>query len=164
MIFAVRESRDAKRMSDQVDAAELTIKDRLNFPYILANQILTFQKAILALEYSEKEIRETIEGFISLIPDKWKDDDFRKEMKKAIIKVKHDIRPSFCGVTASEKFCEQHGIKAYDIVEGFDYYKLFQCCINLLNRRGLLSKIQRVEVLEGIDFNNPQAVENIEQT
>lgn len=133
--------------------AELTLKDRLNFPYLLANQILTFQKAILNLEFSDREIREAIEGFVHLIPEAWKDTKFEDEMKAAQTKTKIDIRPSFCGITASEKFCETHGIKAFREEETFDYYKMFQACINLLNRKKLLSRILRIEQLEGIDFD-----------
>jgi len=70
----------------EVFEAELTLKDRLNFPYLLANQILTFQKAILNLEFSEREIREAIEGLVHLIPQAWKDEQFGKDMKKAQIK------------------------------------------------------------------------------
>lgn len=133
--------------------AELTVKDRLNFPYLLANQILTFQKAILNMEYSEYEIREAIEGFIHLIPESWKDDKFQEEQDGAIIERKRDLRPSFCGLTASEQFCKTHGITAFEDEKVFDYYKLFQACVNLLSRRGLLSRKHRVEVLEDVDFD-----------
>jgi len=140
-------------MSEKEFDAELTLKDRLNFPYLLANQILTYQKAILNMEYSEGEIREAIDGFVHMIPQEWKDDDFKKEMEKAEITIKIDMRPSFCGISASEKFCEAHKITSFKEKKTFDHRKVFQACMNLLYRKKMLSKIVRVEELESIDLD-----------
>jgi len=130
--------------------AQLTLKDRLNFPYLLANQILTFQKAILNLEYSEREIREAIEGFVHLIPESWKDDKFKDDMTKARVKRKKDVRPIVTGsIRMSQKACEQLGIPAFKEEESFDYYKMFQACVNLLDRRGLTSKRSFTEKFTG---------------
>lgn len=137
----------------QKEFEQLTLKDRLNVPYLLAKQVLTFQAALLALEYSDKEIRESIKGFVHMIPSSWKDEQFRKDMKEAEITVKVDIRPESCGIKASEEFCKLHGIEQYKEELSRDYYKVFQACIDLLNRRGMMGKINRVEELEGIDFD-----------
>lgn len=140
-------------MSEQ--EAQLTLKDRLNFPYLLANQILTFQKAILALEYSAEEIRETIEGFVHMIPDDMKDDEFLKDLEEAQKTEKVDVRPIIASrIRMSEETCEQLGIPAFEEKTVFDYYAMFQACMNLLSRRGMLTKIARVEILEGIDLTN----------
>ena len=136
------------------EEAQLSIKDRLNFPYILANQILTFQKSILAEEHSAREIEEAIKGFVNLIPDAWKDDQFRKDLKEATIMKKVDKRPQITGtVKMSESVCDELGITAFEDKEVFEYYKMFQACINLLDRKKLLSRVRRVEKLESIDFD-----------
>lgn len=140
----------------QGEEAQLSIKDRLNFPYILANQILTFQKSILAEEHSEREIEESIRSFVTLIPDDWKDKRFRKDLKHAKSKRKVDKRPQITGtIKMTEDACRELGIPAYVEEESIDYYALFQACINLLNRKKLLSRVRRVEKLEGIDFEHP---------
>jgi len=128
-------------LSETEVEARLTLKERLNFPYLLANQILTFQKAILNQEYSEAEIREAITSFVHLIPEAWKDKKFRKEIKKAKITNKIDIRRDFCGVLPAKEYCEKQSIPIFKDQETFDYYKMFQACINLLNRRRMLVKI-----------------------
>jgi len=136
------------------EEAQLSIKDRLNFPYILANQIMTFQKSILAEEYSEREIEEAITGFVHLIPDGWKDDKFKKDLKKATKIKRIDKRPQIVGsVKMSAATCEQLGIKPFEDKKVFDYYRMFQACINLLDRKKLLSRVRRVEKLESIDFD-----------
>lgn len=133
--------------------AQLTLKDRLNYPYLLANQILTFQRALLALEFSEREIRETIEGFVHMIPESWKDDKFNEKMDEATIIRKIDIRPKFCGQSATIEVCEELGIPTFKEVKTFDYYDLFQACIDLLDRRGLTSRRTFTEKFTGKPFN-----------
>jgi hypothetical protein len=125
--------------------AQLTLKDRLNFPYLLANQILTFQKAILNMEYSEREIKEAIEGFVHLIPENWKDDKWKKEIGAAETVEKVDNRKEWCGRKIGKPKIEEH--------KTFDYYKMFQACINLLDRKKMLSRTVLIEELESIDFD-----------
>jgi len=139
-------------MSDREFEAELTLKDRLNFPYLLANQILTFQKAILALEYSEREIRETIEGFEHMIPASWKDDQFNKDIEDAEITRKIDVRPEFCGVKPSLECCKENGLTAFKDEVILDYYAMFQACIDLLDRRGLTARRTFTEKFTGKVF------------
>lgn len=137
-------------MSEKEAEAQLTLKDRLNFPYILANQILTFQKAILALDYSDREIEESIKGFIHLIPEAWKDDQFNKDLKEANSKRQVDKRPLVrAGVHMDEATCKELGIPAIVEEDKIDYYKVFQACMNLLNRKGLISKVIMTDKILG---------------
>lgn len=140
-------------MSEEFEA-QLTLKDRLNFPYLLANQILTFQKAILNLEYSEREIKEAIEGFVHLIPESWKDDKWKKEIKAAETVEEVDMRKEWCGRKIGEPKIEKQ--------KSFDHYKMFQACINLLDRKKMLSRVMRIEELEGIDFESVTETEILE--
>lgn len=150
-------------MSDKQDEAQLTLKDRLNFPYILAQQILTFQKSILNLEYSEREIRESIEGFYQLIPDNWIDKKFRKAVKDATTTKKIDKRPLVAGNTRiSAETCKSLGITAFEEKKVVDYYKLFHACINLLERRKMLSKVNPVEEISYIELEQIGEAETAE--
>lgn len=141
-------------MTEQFDMMQLTLKDKVNFPYILANQMLTFQRALLALEYSEREIRECVEGFVSLIPSEWKDDTFNDALDKSLIEKKVDVRPRFCGQAASLEVCKELGVPAFKIEIKVDYYDRFAACIDLLNRRGLISEKTKTEKVEGVRHGN----------
>lgn len=117
--------------------------------------MLTFQKSILAGEYSEEEIRKSIEAFVCVIPDIWKDAKFKEEWKAAKITESKDVRPLVvANVRMNEETCEKLGLPITKDTEVFDYYKLFQACINLLERKNLLTKIFRIEELEGLDLDN----------
>lgn len=141
-------------MSEKEFEAQLTLKDRLNFPYLLANQILTFQKSILKEEFSQREIRESIQGFVHLIPNSWKDKKWEEDLKDAQLTTTKDMRPIVAGtIRMSKETCEELGIEPYKTEETFDYYKMFQACVDLLDRRGMTSKKNPVQELENIDFD-----------
>ena len=142
-------------MSEKDHEAQLALKDRINFPYLLANQILTVQKSILVADTSiasNREIREAIKCLVHLIPNTWKDKTFEDDFKKAEVTEKIDMRPRFCGLSASVKLCEELGLTPFKEKISFDYYEVFQACMDLLQRKQMLTKIQRVEKLEGIIF------------
>jgi hypothetical protein len=141
-------------MSQQTDVFQLTLKDKVNFPYILANLMLTFQKSILALEFSDREIRECVEGFVATIPSDWMDDRFRKDLDESKIKVKVDIRPRFCGIPATEQVCKELGVPAFKEKISVDYFLRFHACIDLLNRKGLISEKTKTEKVEGVRYGN----------
>lgn len=138
---------------EEEELPSLNIKDKVNYPYLLASQILTYQKATLNLDFSDREIKEAIEGFVQMIPDSWKDEDWDKALKKSEIKESIDVRPEFCGVKPSLEYCKENGITAFIEKKTFDSMKLFHACINLLDRRGLISKVSRVEKVLGDEWD-----------
>jgi len=126
--------------------ANLTVRDRINYNYILANQILTFQKAILALEdASAREIIESVEGLLHMIPENYKDEKFKQELEEAKIVRIIDNRPMNCGVKISEELCRAMGIEPYIKEEILDPFKAFYACINLLQRLGKLDRPEYTE-------------------
>lgn len=127
-------------MSYKEEIVSLTIRDRMNFPYLLANQVLTIQKSILNQEFSEREIQEAVNGLVQMVPDSWKDEEWYDALDKALVKRIIDVRPDFCGVTATEKWCKEYGIVAFIEEDEFDSYRLFHAVICLLDRRGLISR------------------------
>jgi hypothetical protein len=131
---------------------DLTIRDRINFPFLLAEQVTTFQKAILNKDFSRKEVEEAIKGFKNLLPTRWEDDDFKKDIKEAVNKVTIDIRPTFAGVSMSERMCKAKKIPMTEDIELMDYFKVLKSCINLLDRRGMLSKREYTEAPTGMPF------------
>lgn len=99
-------------------------------------------------------MQETVEGFEHLIPDNWKDDQFRKEIDEARTTTRVDVRPIVTGsVRMSEETSKQLGIPAFVVEESVDYYKTFQAIINLLERKGMVSKVSRVEKVLGEEWD-----------
>lgn len=119
----------------------LVLGDRINFPYILGNAIINFQNAIIKVEgqQSEQEVREAALVIFNLIPSAWTkaDTQFTEDKKEATITRQVDVRKEWCGRKVGEPKLEPE-----DIV---DPYKLFHACINVFQRRGLLSKTMFTE-------------------
>lgn len=131
--------------------AQLTLRDRLNYLYFVGNQILVSQQASLGQEFTEKQVEIAIRNLRNMIPETWEDEKFREDMNNAKTNVMADIRPEFCGNKASLKFCQKHSIKHEKPTEHLDYDKVFQACINLFDRRDLITKKQKIEELQEID-------------
>jgi len=129
--------------------AKLTMRDRLPMNFILTNALITIQKSILNIKYSSEEIREAVQGFVAMIPDTLKDEAFNKEIESARQLIIVDSRPVFCGIPASEKYCNRKGIQAVRSVETFDFFKVLHACFNLLMRKNMLLKIQPKEIFTG---------------
>lgn len=134
--------------------AELTVRDRLNLPYLLANQILTYQRVIPNFSYSLPEIQEAIGGLVAMIPKSWHDEQWSDDLEKSITTIKTDLRPRWCGKPISIEATEKLGITPFKETKIYDYKKLFHACINLLDRRGLLSRREYVEEMTGERFDN----------
>jgi len=136
-------------LSDKEFEAQLTLKDRLNYPYYLGDAILTRNRSILKENYSEREIIEATENFLSLIPASWEDDQFKRDLEEATIVKKVDVRQRFCGVPPSKEYCEENGITIFEEEKSYNYKKLFRACINLVDRRGLTAKRKFTEKITG---------------
>jgi len=140
---------DTSALMDQFPEARLTIRDRLPINLILTNAIITIQKSILNIDYSEEELREAVMGFVAMIPDDLKDQGFNDELDMARQVRPVNTRPEFCGIPARDEYCEAKGIPTQILVETFDYFKVFHACFNLLHRKKMLLKVQPKEIFTG---------------
>ena len=129
--------------------AKLTMRDRLPINFIYTNALITIQKSILNIQYSSEEIREAITGFVAMIPDGLKDEQFNEEIDAAKQVMLVDRRPVFCGVPASLEYCKRKGIQMKARVETFNYFQVLHACFNLLMRRNMLLKSQPKEIFTG---------------
>jgi hypothetical protein len=130
--------------------AKLTMRDRLPINFILTNALITIQKSILNIKYSSEEIKEAIQGFVAMIPDELKDNEFDDEIESSKQQIPLNTRPVFCGIPASDKYCAKKGIQTIRYVESFDYFKVLHACFNLLMRKNMLLKIQPKEIITGL--------------
>ena len=139
-------------MSSQKEfEAQLTLKDRLNYPYYIGDAILTRNRTIVAIEqYSQQQTVEATKNLRGLIPSSWEDEEFKKDVKEAKVKSREDIRPLVAGnIRLSVQMCEKLGIPTVKEEETFDDEKLQRACINLLDRRGLTARRSFTEKMTG---------------
>ncbi len=110
--------------------------DRINWPFILGNGVLKFQEAIVREEgaQSEQQVREAALVLSNSIPDAWikADDKFREDFGKAVTMTPVDKRKEFMGRKIGKPIIEDEPV--------LDPYKLYHACVNVFQRRGLLSK------------------------
>ncbi len=140
-------------MSDQQGQEQsLMLGDRINWPYILGNGVLKFQASIVKVEgeQSEQEVREAAVTLYNSIPDAWikADSQFKEDVLKAVSIKKVDGRREWCGRRVGKPFFVDE--------ESLDPYKLYHACVNVFQRRGLLSKTIYTEkiVPEPDDFED----------
>jgi len=140
-------------MSEQQDQG-LMLGDRINWPYILGLCTLKVDETIIKYEgaQSEQEVREAVLAVRDKIPDDWikNDKQWDEDMEKAIIKVKVDARRLWCGVRVGKpKFRKE---------EKIDPHRLLRACVNVFQRRGLLSKkiFQEVMIPTPEDFEEEE--------
>jgi hypothetical protein len=126
------------------------MRDRLPINFILTNALITIQKSILNIRYSSEEIREAIQGFVAMIPDSLKDEEFNEEIEGSKQIIEMDARPVFCGIPASDKYCKRRGVQTVHHIETFDFFKVLHACFNLLMRKHMLLKIQPKEIMTGL--------------
>lgn len=125
-------------MSNQAQTQEqsLMLGDRINWPYILGMGVVNFQNSIIKVEgeQSEQEVKEAALCLYNSIPSAWMkaDIEFDKDVKEAIKKRKVDVRKEWCG--------KKVGPSKFENEEYIDPYKLYHACVNIFQRRGLLSK------------------------
>lgn len=126
-----------------------TLKDRLNYPYIIMRTILKLLDTLGDIEKSDLSIREVVEALIRLIPNSWKDKEFHKARQSAEITKYIDVRPTFCEKPATLEWCKENGIQPYKKQITYNYYILLSAAIDLLDRRHLLTRREYVEKFTG---------------
>lgn len=140
-------------MSRRERFQKLTIRDRINYSYVLAEyEIRIAQVLDLKNDPEMRQFRAFVNWLLHTIPDDWKDRDFYDELGRAQRKALMDVRPQVCGIPLSFEYCERDKIPIYREVVYWDPYKQHQAIINLWNRRGLLSRVRWREISTGKKF------------
>ncbi len=137
--------------SDDIQFAS-KIRDRLHYTWLLQEQVRTFQKSVLNIKFSRRELEDSIKGLVSMIPDLWKvnDQKWLEEYAKASTSLTIDIRPSFGAVKMSKAFCKKMKIPMTKTIKLVDYFVVLQAVFNKLFRMGMLSKREWQEGTTGM--------------
>lgn len=129
----------------------LMLGDRINWPYILGMTILKVDETIVRKEgsQSEQQVRESVLAVYDKIPDAWvkTDKQWKKDIDEAIKEIDVDVRPVWGGIKLSEEYCRNNGIPITEKKEKIDPHKLLHACVNVFQRRSLLSKTIYQEVM-----------------
>lgn len=128
---------------------QMELKDRLDYPKILTHSLLRLKKSIGETSKEKRINQKLILDFLTDIPDTWKDEAFVKELKGVMTKTTIDIRPSFAGIKASYNYCKRRNIKITTEIKKINYFKLKHAIINLLDRKALLIRKEKIEYTTG---------------
>ena len=137
--------------SDDIQFAS-KIRDRLHYTWLLQEQVRTFQKSVLNVNFSRRELEEAIRGLVAMIPDIWKDNDaqWKTDYDKATKEVEVDCRLSFAGVKMSVELCKKKDLPITKKIKVTDYFVVLQAVFNKLFRMGMLSKREWQEGTTGM--------------
>ena len=141
---------------------QLELKDRINYPHILTTSIIAMKSSLReAKEFNLRKVQIMILDLLTDIPDTWKDQDFEDELKKVVTVKLIDIRPMNAGVRLSPEACKKMGIKTTKELKQINYFRLKNAIVNLLDRRHLLIRKEKIEQSTGrnLDF---QHIEDLE--
>jgi hypothetical protein len=128
------------------------IRDRLHYTWLLQEQVRTFQKSVVNIDFGRTQLEDAIKGLVAMIPDVWKetDEEWKADYGKATKEVTVDIRPSFALVKMSKELCRKKGIQITKKVKITDYFIVLQAVFNKLFRMGMLSKREWTEATTGM--------------
>ena len=129
--------------------AKLTMRDRIPTNLLLLYTFLAIGKTIKDIKYSTDEITESMLGLIAMIPDELRDQDFIDELNTAKQDILVDVRPKFCEVTASVKYCQRKGIPSFIRSVKINPFIIYHAVFNLLMRKHMLLKIVPKEIMTG---------------
>ena len=136
--------------SSELPEFQLRIRDRLGFPYLLEKQIQTFQQAILNKEFSRRDVEESIQGLVNMIPSRWQDERYKQDVEAAKTKKTIDVRPTFAGIPRSIEKCKAQEIPINKKLDVIDYFKLLHAVVDQLERLGMLSRREFTEAVTGM--------------
>ena len=123
----------------------LTLGDRINWPFILGTSILNLYSSIVKVEgeQSEQEVREAVLAVFNSIPTSWikSDPQFKKDLEECFDPVEIDDRKEWCGRKVG-----QPKIRKEDRINP---WRLYHACVDVLQRRSLLSKPVFKEIATG---------------
>lgn len=129
---------------------QMELKDRLPYPQILTTSILSMKSVLKnSNELNMKKIQVMILDLLTDLPETWKDDEFEKDLKEVTTTRTLDNRPLNAGTRLSLATCKKLGIKPTRQVKRVNYFRLKNAIIDLLDRRALLIRKEKIEYSTG---------------
>ncbi len=136
-------------MSDSDIGIQLELKDRLNYSAYIQKFLELTQTLNSKIDIPTKVTQQVMMDFLQSIPDTWKDKEFLEDLKGVIKEEMIDNRTSYCGVPLSLEYYRKKKIQPVKKVKRVNYYKLKSALINLLDRRQMLIRKEKIESSTG---------------
>jgi len=136
-----------KEFMDRItqETAAATINEDIDYKRLINHQIL---ECLVADDY---EFEGKVRRLLSMIPEGWKDQKFREELEQARYETEVKIPVKFAGITVVNN---PNIPTQTQRIEAYDWEKIFEACINLFDRVGLLLKKIKKEIWMGIKFDD----------
>lgn len=138
-------------MSSEDTEVQLEMKDRLNYPAILEMTLKNI-KATIRISPTISKVNTMILDFLYDIPSSWYDIQFAEDIKKVfkIRKVRNIIK--WGAITMSEDYMKRNNIPLTKKTKEPDYFLLKNAIINVLDRRNMLVRKDKIESSTGVNL------------
>jgi hypothetical protein len=131
---------------------QLELKDRINYTNILTVTLLAIKRTLLKPDFVLDDLENAIIDFFTDIPNAWYDTQFIKDMKNVVEYKEVEYFGEFAGVPLNEETAKEIGTYRKETTANINYFKLKNNIINLLHRRNLLIRKEKIEYTDGVNI------------
>ena len=133
----------------QGDHVQLEFKERLNYPEYLQKVIENINSALNNEKTSINKVNTMIMNLLNDIPNSWYDEEFEKDIKNVVRQRTIPNIIEFCGVPLSKNYMKKHDIPLTKTIPDVNFFKLKNSIVNLLDRRNMLVRKDKIEMSTG---------------
>lgn len=131
------------------DHVQLEFKERLNYPEYLQHVIENINSALNSEKVSMMKVNTMIMNLLNDIPNTWYDNEFEKDIENVTKEREVPNVIEFCGVPLSKKYMDKHDIPLTKKIPDVNFFRLKNAIINLLDRRNMLVRKDKIEMSTG---------------
>ena len=131
------------------DVVQLEFKERLNYTEYIQHVIENINTSLNNEKTSMLKVQTMIMNLLNDIPDTWYDDKFEKDIKNVIKEREVPNIIEFCGIPLSNNYMKRHKIPLTKKVSEVNFFKLKNAIINVLDRRNMLVRKDKIEMSTG---------------
>lgn len=141
------------------DSVQLEVKDRINFAQLMEISLKSLETAYGEDDFKFSKVQKITRGFHHRIPVFWMDVEYLDDVENCLMTVNVDIRPTCCGIPLDRETCKAENIPMFKTQEYVDYERLQQAIINLLDRRAMLVRKEKIEWSTGKNLKGEEMVD-----
>lgn len=129
--------------------------EEINYPQLIFQMIRIVQMA--RLSPNQEDYSGCVMFFYEMVPESWKDEQFKTDMvraHKAIVESKGVAYVSDGGIhrpfrppASHLRYMDYEEVEDVEVFTEWNYDEVFHACINLFDRRGLLMRPKRKQII-----------------
>jgi hypothetical protein len=150
-------------MSDSEFDVQLELKERLSYPELLQKSMYGIKQALNSDNPNMSKVNTMILDLMFDIPKTWYDTQFQDDIKSIVKVRKVPNIIKFAGVQASKEYMKRHKKPLTKEVREVNYFRLKNAIINLLDRRNMLVRKDKIEYSTGDNMEIGSIDDLIEQ-